>query len=95
MNAEEDGIAVEVGDGRAIVEAEIRVVVACQYDAKALPLEFHAQESGENESDVLFSDAVCSAPAGVDAAMRRIKHNQRPDVRRGRRRNLHWHGLRR
>ena|SRR5271156_6994141 len=90
VDADEDRIAMGIGDGGAVVVGRVRIVVARHQHAEALALELDAYDARDQEDAFFFDGSVWPARAGVRAAVAWIEDDERTSVdgrwRRGLRR---------
>ena len=79
MKSDEQGIAVCIRDGRAIVVRRIRIIVARHNHVIALLLKVSAHGSRKFQDHVLFNCPTLAARARVRAAVPGIEHDHGSD----------------
>src|SRR5215470_9543643 len=93
METDENGVAIRVRDGSAVVVGRVRIAVARQHHAETLALELIAHGARILQNEVLLDCSRRASRATVRAAMRRIENNRGTDMndrRRSRRGRLLW-----
>jgi len=78
VEADENHIAIGIGERRTIIVGRVRVIVSRHYHSKTFALQREARSSCEQQHQILFYHSTLAARSIVYPAMRWVQHDYGP-----------------